>query len=122
MAIFCIVTGFVVLTGAIVSGRYQRLRESALLRTLGASARQIHLILLAEYLLLGLLSVFMGLVLAFGGSWALITFLFDLAFVPGIAPLLGVTAAVVAMTVIIGMLNSQGVLDHPPLEVLRAEE
>jgi putative ABC transport system permease protein len=120
MAIFCMATGFVVLTGAIVSGRYQRLRESALLRTLGASARQIHRILLAEYLLLGLLSTFMGLVLSLCGSWALTAFLFESAFVPGFTPILGVTAAVVLITVAIGMLNSQGVLDHPPLEVLRA--
>jgi putative ABC transport system permease protein len=122
MAVFCMVTGFVVLMGAIVSGRYQRLRESALLRTLGASGRQIHRILLAEYSLLGLLAAFMGVLLALVGSWALTTFLFDTAFLPSLPPILGVTAAVILLTVIIGMLNSQGILDHPPMEVLRAED
>jgi putative ABC transport system permease protein len=122
MAIFCMATGFVVLSGAIVSGRYQRLRESALLRTLGASGRQIHRILLAEYSFLGLLSALMGVVLALVGSWSLTTFLFETTFVPSWQPILGVTFGVVLLTVIIGMLNSQGILDHPPMEVLRAEE
>jgi putative ABC transport system permease protein len=122
MAIFCMVTGFVVLTGAIVSGRYQRLRESALLRTLGASARQIHRILLSEYLLLGLFSAFMGVLLALIASWVLTTFLFETVFVPEVLPILGVTSAVVLATAIIGMLHSQGILDHPPMEILRAEE
>ncbi|MGW8182186.1 MAG: ABC transporter permease, partial [bacterium] len=81
MAVFCIATGFVVLMGAVVSGRYQRLKESALLRTLGASTRQIHRILLAEYSLLGLFSACMGVLLALVGSWALTTFLFETGFV-----------------------------------------
>jgi len=122
MAIFCMATAFVVLSGAIVSGRYQRLRESALLRALGASGRQIHRILLAEYSFLGLLSALMGVVLALVGSWSLTTFLFETAFVPSWQPILGVTFGVVFLTVIIGMLNSHGILEHPPMEVLRAEE
>jgi putative ABC transport system permease protein len=122
MAVFCIATGFVVLTGAIVTGRYQRLRECALLRTLGASARQIRRILLAEYSLLGLLASCMGVLLAFVASWALATFLFDTVFTPSWLPILGVTSGVVVLTVLIGMLNSQGILEHPPMEALRAEE
>jgi putative ABC transport system permease protein len=121
MAIFCIATGFVVLSGAIVSGRYQRLRESALLRTLGASARQIRWILLAEYSLLGLLAALMGVVLALVGSWCLSNFLFETDFLFSWQPILGVTSGVVLLTIIIGMLNSQGILDHPPMQVLRAE-
>ena len=122
MALFCIVTGFVVLVGAIVSGRYQRLRESALLRTIGASRRQIHRILFAEYLLLGLLAASMGVLLALGASWALVSFLFESVFIPSLPSILGVSVVVVVLTVVIGMFNSQSILDHPPMEVLRVEE
>ena len=64
MALFSILTGLVVLTGAVLSGRFQRLRESVLLRTLGASRRQIVRIFLVEYLMLGWFAAITGLLLA----------------------------------------------------------
>ena len=48
MALFTVATGLVVLVGAILTGRYQRVRESILLRTLGASRKQVLRILLVE--------------------------------------------------------------------------
>ena len=39
MALFTVLTGVLVLAGALVSGHFQRVRESVLLRTLGASRR-----------------------------------------------------------------------------------
>jgi len=122
MALFSIVTGLFVLMGAIVSGRYQRLKECVLLRTLGASRLQILRILLIEYLFLGAFAAFTGLSLALAGSWALTHFLFEIDFVPSSSVLLLTTLSVVVLTVIIGMANSKGVLDHPPLEILRNEE
>jgi predicted lysophospholipase L1 biosynthesis ABC-type transport system permease subunit len=41
MAGFTVVTGIVVLVGAILTGRFQRIRETVLLRTLGATRRQL---------------------------------------------------------------------------------
>ena len=41
MASFTVATGLIVLAGAVISGRYQRRREMVLLRTLGASHRQL---------------------------------------------------------------------------------
>jgi len=52
----------------------------------------------------------------------LTTFLFETGFFPGGLPVLGVASAVVLATAIIGMLHSQRILDHPPMEILRAEE
>ncbi|HET6765023.1 MAG TPA: ABC transporter permease, partial [Longimicrobiaceae bacterium] len=54
LAAFSVATGIVVLIGAVLTSRLQRVRESVLLRTLGAVRRQILAILLAEYLALGL--------------------------------------------------------------------
>ena len=41
LAGFSVATGFIVLLGAVLTGRLQRIRESVLLRTLGATRRQI---------------------------------------------------------------------------------
>ena len=48
MAGFTVVTGIVVLVGAILTGRFQRIKETVLLRTLGATRRQLTQIQLVE--------------------------------------------------------------------------
>ncbi|HXG47028.1 MAG TPA: FtsX-like permease family protein, partial [Methylomirabilota bacterium] len=82
MTLFIVVTGLIVMSGAILTGRFQRLRESVLLRTLGAARGQITRILLVEYLALGLLAAATGAVLALAAGWALAWWVFDTPFVP----------------------------------------
>lgn len=121
MSLFTVATGLIVLGGTIWSGRYQRLKESVLLRTLGASRRQIWKILLAEYLLLGLLASATGIVLAVAASWALAVFTFKLAYAPSFWPLLVAAIAVASLTVAVGLLTSYGIGTTPPLAILRDE-
>ncbi len=121
MALFSIITGLLVLGSSVVISKYQRMQESVLLRTLGASQRQILYINLVEYLLLGLLAAFSGIILSIAGSWALAHFVFETPFTPDVIPLLAVAATVTGITILIGLFNSREVLVRPPLEVLRAE-
>ncbi|MEL7342349.1 MAG: FtsX-like permease family protein, partial [Bacteroidota bacterium] len=53
MAFFSISTGFLVLVGSVIVSKYQRMQESVLLRTMGASRRQILSINALEYTFLG---------------------------------------------------------------------
>ncbi len=122
LSIFTVGTGLLVLAAAIVTGRYERVKEGVLLRTLGASRRQIYRILVVEYLCLGTLSAFTGILLAAAGNWALATFVFKLPWVPSPLAMTVCWFIVAALTVTIGLLASRGVCDHPPLEILRAEE
>ncbi len=119
MALFSIATGLVVLAGAVLIARLQRIEESVLLRTLGASRRQVRRILVAEYALLGFLGALVGVVLAVGGAWALAAFVFDAPFVPSWGALALALVVVPLLTVIVGLSGSRGVLGRPPLEVLR---
>jgi len=121
MALFSILTGLIVLASAVISGRYQRIQESVLLRTLGASRAQIIKIMVIEYLFLGGFAAFTGLLLALAGSWALAHFVFDAAFAPAVLPILITLILVVGLTILIGMLNSRGICNRPPLEVLRVD-
>jgi len=122
MASFTILTGILVLIGAVLSGRYQRMRESVLLRSLGASRAQVFQVLLAEYLWLGVLSACVGTMLALGAAWGLSRYVFQLkSFQTGIGALLVTIVAIPALTAIVGLLSSRGTLRRPPLEVLRAE-
>ncbi len=122
MGLFSIVTGVLVMTAAIVSGRFQRLRESVLLRTLGALRAQVYRILSLEYLFLGLFSALTGLLLALVAGWALTAFLFEGDFIADPVVIGGALVLVTALTVVIGLLNSRGLLNRPPLQVLRGDE
>jgi putative ABC transport system permease protein len=121
MSLFTVGAGIIVLASTIWSGRYQRLQESILLRTLGASRAQIWKILCAEYFLLGVFASATGIILAVVSSWALAKFVFKLSYALSLWPLLVTAAAVSAFTVAIGLIASRGVASRPPLEILRAE-
>lgn len=121
MALFSVFTGLIVLASAVTTSRYQRVQEAVLLRTLGASKRQIRRILFLEYLFLGTFAALTGLLLSIGSAWALSTFVFNITFtLPGTA-IIGVLLLVTLLTICVGMLNSRGIADRPPLEILRAE-
>jgi putative ABC transport system permease protein len=120
LAGFTVLAGLPILVGTLLNGRDQRVRESVLLRTLGASTRQIRAILVIEYVTLGALSALAGLILAVIANWALARFVFDAD--PWPSPvLLGATFAVTTILALLsGMALSRGVSRHPPLEILRA--
>ncbi len=121
MAGFSIVTGIVVLIASVLISKYQRLQESVLLRTLGASRKQIFAITALEYFFLGALAAFTGILLALAASWALAHYTFDTPFHPELLPVLILFVLVCLLTVLTGLANSRGLLNRSPLEVLRQE-
>ena len=121
MALFSLGVGALVLVGALATSRFQRIREGALLRTLGATRSQILRVVLAEYLSLGLLASSVALVLAAIAGWALARFVFDGRFSLPLLPMTGLTLSIVALTVLVGLANSRDVIRRTPLEVLREE-
>jgi len=121
MALFTVGTGLVVLAGAVFNGHYQRQRETVLLRTLGATRRQIGSIRIVEYAALGALGAGVGAILALAASGLLARAVFHL---PAAAPPIAVAVAVLATTglaVATGWLADRGLLAGAPLEGLRAE-
>lgn len=121
MALFTVGTGLIVLVGAVLAGRYQRVQESILLRTLGASRKQVLQILAAEYFLLGVFASLTGSILAIGASWALAAFVFKVKFSLALVPVFGAMGILSVLAVSVGLAVSRGISNHPPLEILRAE-
>lgn len=119
MAGFSILTGIVVLIASVLISKYQRLQESVLLRTLGASRKQIFAITALEYFFLGTLAALTGVLLALAASWALAHYIFDTPFNPHLIPVVILFVLVCMLTVLIGLSNSRGLLSRSPLEVLR---
>lgn len=121
MALFTVVTGLIVLVGAVLTGRFQRIRETVLLRTLGATQRQLRQIEFVEYAILGALAALVGCGLAVGGNTMLAKYVFRISPAFPVLLLIGAGTAVCVLTVVTGLLSSRGVTNHPPLEVLRQE-
>jgi putative ABC transport system permease protein len=119
MALFSLLTGLVVLVGAIATSRFQRIRETALLRTLGASRRQLVMVALVEYAALGVVAGLAALLLGGLAAWSLSHWVFQVLFsVPlGAAVMLVVATAVVTM--LVGLWAALDVARQTPLGVLR---
>ncbi len=121
LALFSIVTGLVVLAGAVINSKFVRIKENVLLRTLGARTSQLVKITLIEYGYLGLFSALTALVLSLGGGWLLTKFFFEVQLAANYAELLMISFGVVVLTVFIGWFNSREVINTSPLQALRKE-
>ena len=119
MALFSLAVAIPVLFSAVSATRRERVREGVLLKTLGATRGQIARILLAEYSLLGLLGGLTGMLLSLAGGWAVVRYIFKTAFVPPIAPVAGIAAVVVGLTLLIGLLAGRDVFKETPIAALR---
>ncbi|WP_299215556.1 FtsX-like permease family protein [uncultured Dokdonia sp.] len=121
MAFFSMLTGIIVLIGSVRNSKYQRIKESVLLRTLGAQNNQIVKISALEYLFLGILGSLVGILLALVSSLLLALFVFKEPFVPSVVPFLVILPSISLLVLAIGLSNIQSVLKSSPLEVLRRE-
>jgi putative ABC transport system permease protein len=121
MAAFSLATGVVVLIGAIVTSRWQRVREGTLLRALGATRGQVLVILAVEYAALGVAASVIAAGLAGAAGWALARWFFGTRFVLPAGSLGLLAIAMVVLTVGVGLAGSLPVLRRPPLDVLRSD-
>ncbi len=121
MALFTVLTGIVVMAATLITSRYQRVRESVLLRTLGAGGSQVRAIMAVEYALLGALAGLLGVGTALAAGIALTHFAFNLEIgIPWGESVLAI-ALTASLTLLVGLANSRGIASHPPLAILRQE-
>jgi len=121
LALFSIITGLVVLAGAVLNSKFLRIKENVLLRTIGARTKQLTLITLIEYAYLGLFSALTGIILSLLSGWLLAKFFFKVTFSFSGLELLLIGIGVITLTTFIGWWNSRQVITTPPLQVLRKE-
>jgi putative ABC transport system permease protein len=120
MALLSLALAIPVLFSAVAATRRDRLREGVLLKTLGATRRQVGRIMLAEYAVLGVLGSFTGVVLSLAAAWALVRFVFEVpSFVPAPVPALAVALSMIGLAVTIGVLTGREVFAETPITALR---
>jgi putative ABC transport system permease protein len=116
-----LLSGALILIGAVSMTKFRRVYEAAILKTLGASSRLIAAMLLLEYGVLGAIAGTVGAVGAIALSWAVATYALELAWQPAFAlTIVGVIVTAVFVAAV-GVIASWDVLRHKPLSTLRAE-
>ncbi|HEX9368487.1 MAG TPA: FtsX-like permease family protein, partial [Vicinamibacterales bacterium] len=116
-----LVSGVLILAGAVAMTKFQRVYEAAILRTLGASTRMLGAMLALEYGGLGLLAGAVGAAGAIALTWGVSRHVLDIPWrpAPGLAAL--GAAVTMALVAIVGVTSSYDVLRRKPLGTLRAE-
>lgn len=120
LALFSILTGFIVLISAVRTSKFQRLKENAMLRTIGATSKQIFKMTIVEYFILGFLGAFSGTSLSLIGGKLLAFYTFKAPFVISWIPVALIPFLIIVLVVMIGVLNNLSVIKTSPKEILKA--
>ena len=121
VALFCVVTGGLVMAAALAATRYRRLYESVILKAVGATRGLIARTFAAEYALLGCIGGMLAVGLSSALSWLVLTHIFDLTWSLHPMVLLSGLSCTVLLTLIVGLLSTFRILGQRPLAILRHE-
>jgi len=121
LAAFAIFAGLIILASSIAGTRYRRIREVAILKTLGATRGKIGAIFSVEFCVLGAVSGLVGGILANVFTRIVCDKFIDANFDFDWLSLLVVVVGTALLANVAGWLASARILDQRPLEVLRGE-
>jgi putative ABC transport system permease protein len=116
-----LVSGGLILVGAVSMTKFRRVYEAAILKTLGASGKLIAAMLVLEYGVLGAIAGTVGALGAIVLSWGVARFALELPWEASPAITIVGIVTTAALVAAIGVLASIDVLRHKPLATLRAE-
>jgi putative ABC transport system permease protein len=116
-----LLTGILVLAGALAAGLSNRIYDAVVLKTYGASRAQLMGAFIIEYAVLGLAAAIFGIAVGSLGSWFLATWILDMQWSFSLA--VAVTTALLAMiiTIAAGLMVTWAALAAKPAPILRNE-
>ena len=121
MAGFGIIAGLIVLSSTISATRLQRIRETAILKSLGATRSMILQAFAVEYALVGLSAGIVGTGLSTLMAWIAVKYIFELSWIFSWWGLITGMFLAVTLTVMTGFFSSYRILGEKPLPLLNAE-
>ena len=117
---FCVLAGVIVLYAALVATRASRLQESALMRVLGASRKQVTISMLTEFASIAVVASIVAVFVASGLSFYLSRFVLDIPYQFNISLALSVLAIAVILIPLAAWLVIRGYLNVPPKQLLNS--
>jgi len=121
ISLFAILAGAIILASSVAGSRFRRIREAAILKTVGATRRRVITVFSVEFLIIGTVAGLMGTLIATGFSWLLLGRLMDAPLSVDWLPALSAIALTASVAVAAGWVASYRILGQKPLEVLRKE-
>jgi len=122
LAGFAIAGGMIILASAVAGTRYRRMREVAILKTIGATRARIIRIFSFEFLIIGVIAGLIGAALATAFSLLIVHRLFHAVYFIQVWPVVASAALTALIAIASGWAASFRILKEKPLEVLRQAE
>ncbi|MBN9311071.1 FtsX-like permease family protein [Devosia sp.] len=116
-----VVSGVLVLAGAMAAGRKQREADAVVMKVLGATRGDVIRAYLVEYGVLGLLAALLSALLGLAGTWAFVEYVLQIDFWADPMLIAWVTLGTVALAIAVGMLITWSALSTRPASFLREE-
>jgi putative ABC transport system permease protein len=116
-----VISGVLVLAGAMAVGRKQREADALVMKVLGATRQKVITAFVVEYGVLGLLAAAMGAGLGVAATWAILTFVMDIPFAPDLLTIALVIMGAVLATIATGILTTWSAMSVRPARQLRAD-
>ncbi len=114
-----LVSSILVLAGALAAGRASRIKDAVVMKTLGATRRQLFLAYLIEYGALGLVTAGFGLVAGIAAAYGILTGIMRLPFaMDWVVAATSITMSLL-VTVILGLAGTWRILGQKPAAHLR---
>jgi putative ABC transport system permease protein len=114
-----LVSSILVLAGALASGRAARIKDAVVMKTLGATRKQLFLAYLMEYGILGLITAVFGLIAGIAASYGIITSVMRLPFAMDWSVAATSITVALLVTVILGLVGTWRILGQKPAPYLR---
>jgi len=114
-----LVAAVLVLGGALAAGHRHRVYDAVVLKTLGATRRQLLTAYALEYLLLGLATVVFGVAAGSVAAWRVVADIMTLPFVWQGGPASAAAVIALAVTLVFGLVGTFAALGRKPAAVLR---
>jgi putative ABC transport system permease protein len=114
-----LVVALLVLGGALAASHRHRVYDAVILRTVGATRRQLIAAYALEYFILGATTAIVAVIAGAAAAFFVITRVMNLPFAWLPAPDLAAAAAAVIATVVLGLIGTYRALNQKPAPVLR---
>jgi putative ABC transport system permease protein len=108
-----------VLGGALAAGHRHRVYDAVVLKTLGATRRQLLTAYALEYLLLGLATVLFGVAAGSVAAWRVVVDVMTLRFEWQGGPAIAAALFALVITLVFGLIGTFAALGRKPAAVLR---
>jgi putative ABC transport system permease protein len=108
-----------VLAGALAASHHHRVYDAVVLKTLGATRRQLLTAYALEYALLGAITALFGVAAGSAAGWLVVSQVMNLPYVWLAWPAIVTTLIAVMVTIAFGLVGTFGALNQKPAPVLR---